>query len=147
LTKENRVVSLLLQSLYNDPESERWAEFMKKVLLVEDHPDIRYVLQRQLEWMGFSAICATNGKEGVEKAVAEQPDLILMNSMMPEMDGWEATQILRTNPETKDIPILAATAMSQRADIQTFINAGCNDYIVKPFTWDELQRKISALIR
>jgi CheY-like chemotaxis protein len=62
---------------------------------------------------GFSAISATDGKEGVEKAVAEKPDLILMNSIMPEMDGWEATRVLRANPETKDIPILAATAMLQ----------------------------------
>jgi CheY-like chemotaxis protein len=60
----------------------------------------------------FSAISATNGKEGVEKAVAERPDLILMNSIMPEMDGWEATRVLRANPQTKDIPILASTAIS-----------------------------------
>jgi CheY-like chemotaxis protein len=120
---------------------------MTKVLLVEDHPDIRHVLRVQLEWMGFAVIIAKNGKEGVETAIAEKPDLILMNSLMPEMDGWQATRILRVNPETKEIPILAATAMSQPVDIQTWIDAGCNDYIVKPFTSDELQRKIKALIR
>src|SRR5919112_4612414 len=103
---------------------------MTKVLLVEDHPELRYVLHRQLEWMGFSAFSATNGKEGVEKAVAEKPDLIMMNSIMPEMDGWEATRVLRANPQTKDIPILAATVFTRPADLQKCIDAGCNDYIV-----------------
>ena len=120
---------------------------MAKVLLVEDHPDIRRVLQVQLEWMGLTVILVKNGKEGVDTAIADKPDLILMNSIMPEMDGWQAARVLPANPETKDIPILAATAMSESADIQNWIDAGCNDYIVKPFTSDELQRKITTLIR
>ena len=120
---------------------------MTKILLVEDHPDIRHVVRVHLERLGFVVIIAKNGKEGVETAVAEKPDLILMNSLMPEMDGWEATRVLRANPQTKEIPILAATAMSQPVDIQTWIDAGCNDYIVKPFTSDELLRKVTALIR
>jgi two-component system, OmpR family, alkaline phosphatase synthesis response regulator PhoP len=68
---------------------------MVKVLLVEDHPDIRRVLWVQLEWMGLTVILAKNGKEGADTAVAEKPDLILMNSMMPEMDCWQATRVLR----------------------------------------------------
>jgi two-component system cell cycle response regulator DivK len=119
---------------------------MTKILLVEDHPELRHVLEGQLEYMGFSAITATNGKEGVEKAVAEKPDLILMNSIMPEMDGWEATRVLRANPQTKNIPILGATALFRPADLKAWIDVGCNDYIVKPFTSDELRRKITALI-
>ena len=119
---------------------------MAKILLVEDHPELRYVLQRQLEWMGFSAVSARNGKEGVEKAVAEKPDLIMMNSIMPEMDGWEATRVLRANPQTKDIPILAATGMFRASDLKAWIDVGCNDYILKPFTADELLRKITGLI-
>ena len=119
---------------------------MTKILLVEDHPELREVLQRQIEWLGFTTIIAKNGKEGVDRAVAEKPDLILMNSAMPEMDGWEATKILRSNPQTKDIPILAATAMFRPADLRAWLDVGCNDYIVKPFTLDELSRKIRALI-
>jgi CheY-like chemotaxis protein len=117
-----------------------------KILLVEDHPELRHVLQRQIEWLGFTTIIAKNGKQGVDTAVAEKPDLILMNSIMPEMDGWEATKILRSNPQTKDIPILAATAMFRPSDLRAWLDVGCNDYIVKPFTLDELSRKISALI-
>jgi two-component system, cell cycle response regulator DivK len=119
---------------------------MNKVLLVEDHPDVRHVLRLQLEWMGFAVIIAKNGKEGVETAIAEKPDLILMNSIMPEMDGWEATRILRATPETKDIPILAITALPGPSDLKVWIDAGCNDYIIKPFSFEELRRKIKALI-
>ncbi len=120
---------------------------MAKILLVEDHPELRHVLGRQLEWMGFTAITAKNGREGVETAVAERPDLILMNSLMPEMDGWEATRVLRADPQTKEIPILASTALGRPSDLKAWIDVGCDDYIIKPFTSDELLRKITALIR
>lgn len=120
---------------------------MAKILLVEDHPELRYVLGLKLESMGFTTITATNGREGVERAVTEKPNLIMMNSFMPEMDGWEATRILRADPQTKDIPILASTALFRPSDLKTWIDVGCNDYIIKPFTSDELLRKITALIR
>jgi CheY-like chemotaxis protein len=119
---------------------------MKKVLVVEDHPDMRELLIWQMELMGFSAIAAKHGKEGVEKAVQEKPQLILMDIMMPGMDGREATRLLRSHPETQDIPILAATALFRDADLKTCIDAGCNDYIVKPFTFQELQGKVQEFI-
>jgi CheY-like chemotaxis protein len=122
-------------------------DHLTKILLVEDHTELRHVLGHHLESMGFTTITANNGREGVETAVVEKPDLILMNSMMPEMDGWEATRVLRANPETKDIPILASTALFRPSDLKTWIDVGCNDYIIKPFTSDELLRKITALIR
>jgi CheY-like chemotaxis protein len=84
---------------------------MIKILLGEDHPELRDFLSHVLEWMGFTTITAKNGKEGVETPLAEKPDLILMNGNMPQMDGWQATRLLRTKPETKNIPILAVTAM------------------------------------
>ncbi len=119
---------------------------MKKVLVVEDHPDMRELLIWQMELMGFLAIPAKNGNEGVEKAVQEKPHLILMDIMMPGMDGWEATRTLRSNPETQDIPILAATALFRESDLKSCIEAGCNDYIVKPFTFQELQGKVQEFI-
>jgi two-component system, cell cycle response regulator DivK len=119
---------------------------MTKILLVEDHPDIRDVMRIYLERSGLVVITAKNGKEGVDTAITAKPDFILMNCRMPEMDGWQATRILRANPETTNIPILAATAMFEPSDIQRCIDAGCSDYIVKPFTFVELERKIKALI-
>lgn len=82
----------------------------------------------------------------MEKAVQEKPHLILMDIMMPGMDGWEATRTLRSNPEMQNIPILAATALFRESDLRSCIEAGCNDYIVKPFTFQELQKKIEAYI-
>jgi two-component system cell cycle response regulator DivK len=119
---------------------------MKKILIVEDHADMRELLTWQIELMGYLPIPAKHGKEGVEKAVAEQPHLILLDIMMPGMDGWEAARTLRANPETKDIPILAATALFRDSDLRSCLDAGCNGYIVKPFTFQELQGKVQEFI-
>jgi two-component system cell cycle response regulator DivK len=119
---------------------------MAKILIVDDNPDVREVLRCQLEMLGYLVVAAENGYIGIAKATVEQPDLILMDIMMPEMDGWQASRAVRANPETKDIPILAATAMCRRADLTACLEAGCNAYIVKPFTMMELQRKIGELI-
>ena len=118
----------------------------KKAIIVEDHPDSMEVLSLQLETLGFSVISANNGMEGVEKAITEKPDLILMDIMMPGMDGREATRRIRSNPETKDIPILAATVLFKESDLRSCIEAGCNDYIVKPFSHQELREKIMDFI-
>jgi CheY-like chemotaxis protein len=119
---------------------------MKKILVVEDHADMRELLAWQIELMGFVPITAKLAKEGVEKAIAEQPDLILMDVMMPGMDGREAVRQLRAHPETKDIPILAATALFRTTDLKSCLDAGCNGYIVKPFTFQELQVKLREFI-
>lgn len=119
---------------------------MKKILIVEDHADMRELLVWQIELMGFTALPAKNGKEGLEKAIAEKPDLILMDIMMPQMDGWEATRALRAHPITKDVPILAATALFRDADLKACIAAGCTSYIVKPFTFQELQGRVRELL-
>lgn len=107
---------------------------------------MRELLVWQIELMGFTAIPAKNGKEGLERGVAEKPDLILMDIMMPQMDGWEATKALRAHPETKDIPILAATALFRDADLKACLDAGCTGYIVKPFTFQELQARVRELV-
>ena len=119
---------------------------MIKILIIENHADMREILVRILDLMGFAAITSRNGREGVEKALADKPDLILMDIMMPEISGWEATRILRGNPQTKDIPVLAATVLVRPSDLQRCITVGCNDYIVKPFTVGQLRRKIERLI-
>jgi two-component system cell cycle response regulator DivK len=128
------------------PRAPAGALSMAKILIVDDNPDVREVLRCQLEMLGYLVISAENGYTGIAKAIAEQPDLILMDIMMPEMDGWQASRAVRDNPETKDIPILAATAMCRRADLNACLEAGCNGYIVKPFTMIELKRKIGELI-
>ena len=118
----------------------------KTVLVVEDHPDALDILTNLLEFLGFTVIGAKHGVEGVEKALKEKPELILMDILMPLMDGREATRKIRSNPETHDIPILATTVLNRRSELQTCIEAGCNDWLVKPFSRQDLQGKIQAFI-
>ncbi len=119
---------------------------MRKVLVVEDHPDMLEVLTWQMEIMGYSVITAKHGKEAVAKAIEEKPQLILMDIMMPGMDGREATRVIRANEETQNIPILAATVLFRESDINSCLEAGCNGFILKPFTFDELKGKIQEFI-
>jgi len=119
---------------------------MKKALIVEDHPDLLEVLTWQLEMMGFAVVSANTGMEGVTKAVEEKPQLILMDIMMPGMNGREATRMIRTNRETEKIPILAITALCRESEQQDCIKAGCNGYIVKPFTPEKLLEKIQTVL-
>ena len=117
-----------------------------KVLIVEDNESLQNLLARILEHLDYLPVLASHGKDGLEKAIAEKPDLILMDMQMPVMDGWEAARALRANPETKDIPILATTVLFRPNEVKTFLEAGCNGYIVKPFTVMKLQRKIAELL-
>lgn len=119
---------------------------MKKILIIEDHADMRELLTWQIELMGFAPVSAKRGIEGLEKAFAEKPVLIILDIMMPTMDGWQAARALKANPETKAIPILAATALFRDEDLKACIESGCNSYIVKPFTFHELQAKVKELI-
>jgi two-component system, cell cycle response regulator DivK len=96
--------------------------------------------------MGYVPVTASEGEEGVEKAIAEKPNLVLLDMMMPIMDGWEVARRLRANPETKAIPILASTALSRSDDLDACLLAGCNAYIVKPFAVRDLQRRIRELL-
>jgi CheY-like chemotaxis protein len=118
---------------------------MKKVLIIEDHPDMRELLSWQVELMGFTAVLAQQGREGIDKAVTEKPDLIILDIMMPGMDGREAAREIRAKPELKDVTILASTALFREVDLKACIEAGCNGYIVKPFTFQELQAKLQEL--
>jgi two-component system, cell cycle response regulator DivK len=117
-----------------------------KILIVEDNPDMRDLLALRVQLTGYIPILASHGKEGVEKANAEKPDLILMDMMMPVMDGWEATRTLRASRETKEIPILATTALFRSEDLKSCVDAGCNGFILKPFNGGDLQRKIRELL-
>ena len=117
-----------------------------KILIVEDHPDMRELLCLILESLDYIPIIASHGKECLEKAITEKPQLILMDMMMPGMDGWEAAKTLRANPETKKIPILATTALFRPHELKTCLEAGCNGYIVKPFSCLDLQTKIRELL-
>ncbi len=115
-------------------------------MIVEDNPAMRRLLTMELESIGFEPFTAVGGKEGIEKAMSEKPDLVLLDILMPDVDGRDAARILRANPETKDIPIVAETALSNDRDLASCLQAGCNDYLVKPFSYEDLQKKLHVFI-
>jgi two-component system, cell cycle response regulator DivK len=117
-----------------------------KVLIVEDHPDMRDLLGCIVEGMGYVPVKVSGGEDGLNKAIAEKPNLILLDMRMPVMDGLEVARRLRANPETKEIPILATTALFRSDDLNACLEAGCNAYLVKPFGVRDLQRKIRELL-
>jgi len=117
----------------------------RRVLLAEDHPDTVEVVKFGLECLGYDVEVAENGLEAVKKATAQRPDLIVMDMMMPVMDGLQATAQIRENPKTKDIPVLAATALARPGDAERCLANGCNGYIGKPFTCRQLDAAIERL--
>lgn len=119
----------------------------KKVLLVEDNPATIDVLQKELAFLGYDVVVAEDGKQAVEKAASLLPDMIIMDISLPKMDGLEATAAIRKNPKTQPIPILAATARALPGDKEKCIQAGCDDYLAKPFSHRELGAAIKKLLK
>lgn len=119
---------------------------MAKILLVEDNEMNRDMLSRRLTRRGFQVVIAVDGAQGVAMAQTESPDLILMDMSLPVMDGWEATQHLKTAPETQTIPIIALTAHAMAGDREKALAAGCDDYDTKPIEFTRLFSKIQTLL-
>ena len=119
---------------------------MLKILCVEDNDDNLFVLHRRLSRAGFEVKVATNGKDGVEWAKTLLPDLIVMDLDLPKLGGTEATQRLKSQPETKHIPIIVVTADTSEESREKAFAAGCDDYETKPADFDKLVEKIHSLL-
>ena len=115
---------------------------MSKILLVEDNEMNRDMLSRRLERKGFEVVIAEDGQAGVELASSSNPDLILMDLSLPVMDGWEATRCIKADPATQKIPVIALTAHAMAGDEQKALEAGCDDYDIKPIDFKRLLGKI-----
>ncbi|MBL7095187.1 response regulator [candidate division KSB1 bacterium] len=135
------------------PESNRKGKNQKKptknkgrkkplILLVDDNKDNQYAVKFILEEQGYRIVFASNGKQGIKQALKQKPDLILMDLMMPGIDGYKATQKIRENSEMKKTPIIAMTAKTIQEDKKRAIKAGCNEYLGKPFTLDSILAKV-----
>jgi DNA-binding response OmpR family regulator len=117
-----------------------------KILVVDDEPDYVSTVQCRLEWCHFEVITAANGQEGLEKAVNEEPDLILLDTGMPVMNGYEMLEHLRKDPELKNIPVIMVTVLCEPQDIATASSFGIADYIAKPFDFTVLMGKIANVL-
>jgi len=116
-----------------------------KILYVEDNDDNVYMLKNRLTRAGFTVVVATNGVKGVAMATSEQPDLILMDLTLPDIDGEEATRRIKADPATNRIPVIALTANAMSGDREKAIAAGCDDFDTKPVAMPRLLEKIAAL--
>lgn len=113
-----------------------------KILIVDDEPNIVRTLKDRLEMNEYDVITGSNGQEGLERAVKDQPDIILLDVIMPLMDGLEMLEALRRRPECEGVAVIMLTARSQTQDIARAKSCGIEDYIVKPFDLSELLEKI-----
>ena len=119
---------------------------MARILLVEDNEMNRDMLSRRLRRKGHEVEIAVDGQEGIERAGALGPELILMDMSLPVLDGWEATRQLKAAPDTQSIPIIALTAHAMAGDREQALAAGCDDYDTKPIELKRLLGKMKAIL-
>jgi CheY-like chemotaxis protein len=118
-----------------------------KILIAEDERDIRDLVAFSLRYGGFEVVEAGNGQEAVEQAVAVKPDLILMDVRMPKMTGYEACKQLKSMPDLKHIPVIFLSAKGQEAEIQQGLDAGAEEYILKPFAPEDLVNRVRDILK
>ena len=118
----------------------------KLILVVEDDVQNMKLFRDVLQVNGYAVLEATNGRRCLETVKVRKPDLILMDMQMPVMDGLEATRILKSDPVTQDIPVVALTAAAMAGDREDILRAGCNDYIAKPIKVDSFLTKVAEYV-
>ena len=119
---------------------------MAKILIAEDERDIRDLVAFTLRFAGHEVFAAANGAEAVEMAPNVNPDLILMDVRMPRMTGYEACKAMKANADLKDIPVVFLTARGQENEIQQGLDAGAEEYLLKPFAPDHLTSRVKAIL-
>ena len=118
----------------------------KRILVVDDEPDVRELVVYRMRRSGYVVLEASNGEEALQTALAELPDLIVADVMMPRLNGYELTRQLREHEQTRAIPVILLTAKTQEADVSQGFDAGADDYLKKPFSPDELVARVRAVL-
>jgi len=118
-----------------------------KILIVDDNPDLTAVLKVRLEAFGYKVVTADNGHKCLEKVREEKPDLILLDILMPSMDGFQTLKELKEDAKTKSIPVIMLTAKDQLSDVAKANDLGARDYIVKPFDYRVMLEKIKKVLK
>ncbi|MEW5830589.1 MAG: response regulator [Chloroflexota bacterium] len=119
---------------------------MTKILIAEDEPDIRDLIAFTLRFAGYEVVTAANGKEAVDLAPNEMPDLILMDVRMPIMTGYDACKLFKADPALKHVPVVFLSAKGQETEIQAGLEAGAEEYLLKPFGPSELTESIRRIL-
>ncbi|GER80902.1 MAG: response regulator [Anaerolineae bacterium CFX3] len=119
---------------------------MAKILIAEDEPDIRELVAFTLRFAGYEVSAASNGEEAVQMASRENPDLILMDVRMPRMTGYDACRLIKQDSKLKDTPVVFLSAKGQESEIQTGLDVGAEEYLLKPFAPDQLTDRVKAIL-
>ena len=119
---------------------------MTKILIAEDEPDIRDLVAFTLRFAGYEVVTGTNGEEAVQIAQKESPDLILLDVRMPRMTGYEACKQIKADPQLKDVPVVFLSAKGQEAEIRDGMDAGAEEYLLKPFAPDQLTERVRSIL-
>jgi DNA-binding response OmpR family regulator len=119
---------------------------MAKILIAEDEPDIRELVAFMLRFAGYEVSAASNGEEAVQAATRDIPDLILMDVRMPRMTGYDACRIMKASPTLRDVPVVFLSAKGQESEIQSGLDAGAEEYLLKPFSPDELTNRVRTIL-
>jgi DNA-binding response OmpR family regulator len=116
------------------------------VLVADDDPDIRSLVALRLERSGYDVVAASDGEQALAAALEQDPDLALIDVMMPKLDGYEVTERLRQLEATRHLPVILLTARVQESDIARGVEAGADDYVKKPFSTSELRDRVQAVL-
>jgi DNA-binding response OmpR family regulator len=119
---------------------------MARILIAEDERDIRELITFTLRFAGHEVIATANGEEAYNTALSQRPDLILLDVRMPRMTGYETCEHLKAEYRTQDIPVVFLSAKGQESEVQTGLQAGATEYILKPFSPDQLAARITAIL-
>jgi CheY-like chemotaxis protein len=119
---------------------------MAKILIAEDERDIRDLITFTLRYHNHEVVGASNGEEALEVTRREMPDLVIMDVRMPRMTGYEACKHIKTDPALQHIPVVFLSAKGQEAEVQTGLEVGATDYILKPFAPDQLAKRVAELL-
>lgn len=119
---------------------------MAKILIAEDEPDIRELIAFTLRFGGYEVVTGTNGEEAVQLARQENPDIILLDVRMPRMTGYDACRLIKSDPNLKDVPVIFLSAKGQENEIQTGIESGAEEYLLKPFAPDQLTDRVRTIL-
>ena len=120
---------------------------MAKIVIAEDEPDIRELIAFTLRFAGYEVVAGANGLEGYELAKREKPDLVMLDVRMPKMTGYEACQRIKSEPDIAHIPVVFLSAKGQDNEIQQGLQAGAEEYMLKPFAPDQLTERIRAILK
>jgi CheY-like chemotaxis protein len=119
---------------------------MAKILIAEDERDIRDLIAFTLKFAGYDIVTANNGEEAVTLTKQELPDLVITDVRMPKMTGYEACKQIKADPATRHIPVVFLSAKGQEAEVQTGLESGADEYLLKPFAPDQLSRKVADIL-